>query len=276
MSLAELKSKLALKQTRVALRYKYYEGKYVINDLSPLTPTQYRTIHGKLGWCAKAVDTLADRLNFDEFDDDTFMLNQIYNLNNRDVLINSAVLSALISSCSFIYISGDDTDYPRLQVIDGYNATGLIDPITNLLIEGYAVLDRDKNTGAVIMDAYFTADETQIFEHGELTQTFKNPASYALLVPIIYRPDAVRPFGHSRISRAAIQLTNEAERVLNRASISADFYSTPQKYVLGMDNDAEFNNRLATMSTFLRVDKDEDGNKPTVGQFSQQSMSPHI
>ena len=276
MSLAELKSKLALKQTRVALRYKYYEGKYVINDLSPLTPTQYRTIHGKLGWCAKAVDTLADRLNFDEFDDDTFMLNQIYNLNNRDVLINSAVLSALISSCSFIYISGDDTDYPRLQVIDGYNATGLIDPITNLLIEGYAVLDRDKNTGAVIMDAYFTADETQIFEHGKLTQTFKNPASYALLVPIIYRPDAVRPFGHSRISRAAIQLTNEAERVLNRASISADFYSTPQKYVLGMDNDAEFNNRLATMSTFLRVDKDEDGNKPTVGQFSQQSMSPHI
>ncbi|MCD8096411.1 MAG: hypothetical protein LUE12_09870 [Ruminococcus sp.] len=260
----------------MALRYKYYEGKYVINDLSPLTPTQYRTIHGKLGWCAKAVDTLADRLNFDEFDDDTFMLNQIYNLNNRDVLINSAVLSALISSCSFIYISGDDTDYPRLQVIDGYNATGLIDPITNLLIEGYAVLDRDKNTGAVIMDAYFTADETQIFEHGELTQTFKNPASYALLVPIIYRPDAVRPFGHSRISRAAIQLTNEAERVLNRASISADFYSTPQKYVLGMDNDAEFNNRLATMSTFLRVDKDEDGNKPTVGQFSQQSMSPHI
>ena len=29
------------------------------------------------------------------------------------------------------------------------------------------------------------------------------------------------------------------------------------------------------MSAMLRVDKDEDGDKPTVGQFQQQSMAPH-
>ena len=32
---------------------------------------------------------------------------------------------------------------------------------------------------------------------------------------------------------------------------------------------------LASMSSLLRIDKDEDGDKPTVGQFTQQSMSPH-
>jgi hypothetical protein len=29
------------------------------------------------------------------------------------------------------------------------------------------------------------------------------------------------------------------------------------------------------MSAMLRIDKDEDGDKPTVGQFQQQSMAPH-
>ena len=32
-----------------------------------------------------------------------------------------------------------------MQVIDGANATGIIDDSTGLLVEGYAVLERDKN-----------------------------------------------------------------------------------------------------------------------------------
>ena len=30
------------------------------------------------------------------------------------------------------------------------------------------------------------------------------------------------------------------------------------------------------MSAMLRIDKDEDGDKPVVGQFQQQAMTPHI
>lgn len=30
------------------------------------------------------------------------------------------------------------------------------------------------------------------------------------------------------------------------------------------------------MSSMLRIDKDEDGDRPTVGQFQQQSMTPHM
>ena len=50
-------------------------------------------------------------------------------------------VSALISSCCFIYISSDEDNYPRLQVIDGYNATEIIDPITGMLKEGRAVIE---------------------------------------------------------------------------------------------------------------------------------------
>lgn len=97
-----------------------------------------------------------------------------------------------------------------------------------------------------------------------------------LLVPVVYRPDAKRPFGHSRISRACMGLQQGALRTLKRSEISAEFYSFPQKYVLGTSNDAEQMDKWkATISSFLEFTKDEDGDKPVVGQFTQQSMSPY-
>ena len=268
-----LRRRLADKQTRVLLRYKYYEMKNNAQDFSSLAPEKFKGLKETVGWCAKAVDSLADRLQFDEFQNDEFNLSEIFLSNNQDILIDSAVLSALISACSFVYIR-EDNGYPRLQVIDGSNATGIIDPVTNLLTEGYAVLERD-SMGVVKTEAYFMAGMTEIYSHGVLVQRIPNAAPYALLVPIIYRPDAKRPFGHSRISRACIAYTQTALRTIKRSEVSAEFYSFPQKYVLGLSEDAEFNNRLATISSFLNFTKDGDGDHPIVGQFQQQSMTPY-
>lgn len=268
-----LRRRLADKQTRVLLRYKYYEMKNNAQDFSSLAPEKFKGLKETVGWCAKAVDSLADRLQFDEFQNDEFNLSEIFLSNNQDILIDSAVLSALISACSFVYIR-EDNGYPRLQVIDGSNATGIIDPVTNLLTEGYAVLERD-SMGVVKTEAYFMAGMTEIYSHGVLVQRIPNAAPYALLVPIIYRPDAKRPFGHSRISRACIAYTQTALRTIKRSEMSAEFYSFPQKYVLGLSEDAEFNNRLATISSFLNFTKDGDGDHPIVGQFQQQSMTPY-
>ena len=271
-----LRTKLAIKQSRVELRYKYYEMKNVMQEYDGLIPEKFRGIREVLGWCAKAVDTLADRVVFDRFENDVFMLNQIFDFNNKDIFIDNSILSALIAACSFAYISADEDGYPRIQIIDGANATGIIDPITNLLNEGYAVIERDEN-GSAIVEAYFTKETTEFYYKGRTKpEIIDNPSPYALLVPIINRPDAVRPFGHSRISRACMQLMQAALRTLKRSEVSAEFYSFPQKYVLGMSEDAEFNNRLASMSSFLRIDKDSDNDKPTVGQFTQQSMAPHM
>ena len=268
-----MRRRLADKQTRVLLRYKYYEMKNNAQDFSSLAPEKFKGLKETVGWCAKAVDSLADRLQFDEFQNDEFDLSEIFLSNNQDILIDSAVLSALISACSFVYIR-EDNGYPRLQVIDGSNATGIIDPVTNLLTEGYAVLERD-SMGVVKTEAYFMAGMTEIYSHGVLVQRIPNAAPYALLVPIIYRPDAKRPFGHSRISRACIAYTQTALRTIKRSEVSAEFYSFPQKYVLGLSEDAEFNNRLATISSFLNFTKDGDGDHPIVGQFQQQSMTPY-
>lgn len=271
-----LRKKLNGKSTRVKTRYKYYEMKNVAFDFGISTPPDLRAWNSTIGWCSKAVDSLADRLEFRGFKDDYFDLAAIFRMNNPDVLFYSAILGALISSCDFIYISEDEDGYPRLQVIDGGNATGIIDPITGLLNEGYAVLKRGDRDEAEI-EAYFTRERTQIIETGKVVKSIPNKAPYPLLVPVVYRPDAVRPFGHSRISRACMSLVGSALRTIKRSEISAEFYSYPQKYVLGTDPDMDpIDKWKATMSSMLEFTLDENGHMPSVGQFSQTSMEPHM
>lgn len=270
-----LTKKLEAHRPRVLERYRYYEMKK--DDLSPgmVIPAEIRNLFkSTLGWCGKAVDSMADRLVFREFSNDVFGFNEIFNMNNPDTFFDSAILSALISSCCFIYISTGEEDFPRVQVIEGSNATGVIDPITGLLKEGYAVLKRDEY-GRAETEAYFMPNKTLIYENGDPIEQYAHAVPYPLLVPIIHRPDAVRPFGRSRITRAGIYFQKYAQRTLERADISAEFYSFPQKYVVGTSQDAEpMDKWKATISTLLEFTKDEEGDSPKLGQFTQQSMSP--
>ena len=275
MSLAQLRTKLIAKQARARKRYKYYENKFIVEDFGISTPPKLKGVNIKLGWCNNAVDSLADRLMFKEFDNDLFDMNGIFKANNPDIFYDSAILSALITSCCFVYVSKDE-DRIKLQVIDGTSATGNIDPITGLLEEGYAVLDTDEH-GIPTLEAHFEKTRTTYYENNKISEVRENPSGIPLLVPIIYKPDAVRPFGHSVITRSCMDIIQSACRTLKRTEISAEFYSYPQKYVTGLsENFEDLDKWKASMSAMMMFTKDEDGDKPTVGQFTQQSMAPHV
>lgn len=271
-----LRKKLSTTSFRVELRYKQYSMKYNDEQFGITIPAQLRSQYRSiLGWCTKAVDSLADRLVFREFEHDDFSVNSIFKQNNPDIFFDSVILSTLIASCCFVYISKGEDDTPRLQVIEASNATGVIDPITGLLKEGYAVLKRDENNKS-ILEAYFTENETIIINSKTNEQTIvKNAAGIPLLVPVIHAPDSVRPFGRSRITRSLMYYQKLAKRTLERADVTAEFYSFPQKYILGMDVDAEpLETWKATVSSMLQITVNENGDKPNVGQFTTPSMSP--
>lgn len=275
--LAYCRSLLANKRSRNDERYRFYEMKNKALDLPVvLQERAFRVMQmWALGWCAKAVDSLADRLVFKAWKDDNFNISQIFQLNNPDIFFDSAIMSALISGCCFVYISLDENGYPKLQVLDGRKATGVIDPTTNMLFEGYAVLDEDEF--GPLLEAYFEPGRTTYYPRNAQPYSIGNSAEYPLLIPIVYRPDAKRKLGHSRISRACMDLVNGATRTLKRSEISAEFYAFPQKYVLGLSQDAERMEKWkATMSTFLQFDQDENGGHPVVGQFQQATMNPYV
>lgn len=272
-----LSKKLDKKRTRALLRYKFYEQKQFAKDLGISTPEGLEWFNSVNGWCSKAVDNLADRLQFDGFENDNFMFAEMFDQNNPDIFFDDAMLSSLITACSFVYVSRGENGV-RFQVIDGSNATGVIDDFTKLMTEGYAVLERDDNDKPT-MWAYFMPGVTMVYQKGETdpiaVETFTS--EYCALVPVIYKPDARRPFGHSRISRACMDYTLAAMRTIKRSEISAEFYSFPQKYATGLAQDSEeMDTWQATMSAMLTFTKDEDGDRPTIGQFQAGSMTPHV
>lgn len=256
---------------------KVYDMKNVDAEVGITIPPELRRQYrATSGWCAKAVDSISDRLVFREFANDTFGLNDIFTMNSADVFFDDAVLSALINSCSFVYISEGDEDVPRLQVIQGSDATGILDPITRLLSEGFAVLSRD-DLGKPIDSLHFLPDRTDHYKSGDLYRSYPHNAGYPLLVPIIHRSDSNKPFGRSRITPSALYYQKYAKRTLERSDITAEFYSFPQKYVVGLSPDAEqMDTWKATVSSMLQFDKDEDGDAPKLGQFTVPSMSPFI
>lgn len=273
-----LRNKLECKKLRVKTRYDFYEMKNRSINHSIVIPAELSAMfNSTLGWCAKSVDQLADRMIFKGFKDDPAQFNEIYKMNNADTLYDSAILGALIASCSFIYISPDEDGFPRMQVIDAKDATGVIDPITGLLKEGYAVIERDKE-GNPKTEAYFKPYETEYIYAGvKEHDVYTHAAPYALLVPIIYKPDSVRPFGHSRITRDCMSIQIKACNCITRADISAEFYSFPQRYVLGTSQESDpIDAWKASIAAMLEITKDENGDRPTIGQFQQQSMAPHL
>lgn len=275
-----LKNKLRQKEIRVKLRYRYYEMKERHSDKGLLIPNWMKdNYRATVGWCAKSVDALADRLVFQGFeaDYDNYGVNKIFEFNNPDIFYDTVIKESLIGSCSFVHITHGEGEerIPRLSVLTAKDATGVIDEQSGLLKEGYAVLDRNKD-GRPILEAYYTFEGTQYYENGMATYFEENPARYPLLVPVPFRPDSERPFGHSRISRSCMYYQRFAETTMERAEVSAEFYSFPQKYVTGLDPEADpLDAWRASMSAMLRFDKDEEGDRPTIGQFTQQSMSPY-
>lgn len=272
-----LKDRLTKKRIRIRTRYLFYEMKNATFDFGISSPPELRWWNSCVGWCAKGVDALADRLDFYGFKDDVFALNEIYSANNKDVLFPSGILGALIASCSFIYVSEDETGFPRLQIVNADDATGIINSSTGLLNEGYAVLERNAAKQPV-MEAYFTHEGTYYYQNGKLVDAREYRIKEPLLVPLIFRPDAKRPFGHSRISRACMSYVNSAIRTIKRSEISAEFFSFPQKWVTGVDADAEkIDKWSAAMSALMKFTLNEDGQDHVkLGQFSQQSMTPHV
>jgi len=109
-----------------------------------------------------------------------------------------------------------------------------------------------------------------------------NPLDRCPVVMLAYDSSPEYPFGRSRISQGVMKITDEAIRTALRMEVTAEFYSAPQRYILGADEKAfvgpngEAKTALeAITGRILGLSKDEDGDIPTVGQFQQASMSPH-
>ena len=274
------------------LRRGYYLMHQRPKELGIAVPPHLRKLEQVVGWPAKAVDSLANRSQFDGFvtadDSTTDALAGVVLENSLKRLYRQAVKSELQCCCAFLTVTAGAGGEPGV-IVSAYPATAaaaIWDEHMRRIKAGMVVVDRDtrpRHGDEPTWVDVFTADAVIRIRRGGTTRNWAAEYVYhsmgrPLMVPMAHEATLERPFGKSRISRAVMNITDDAMRASVRSEISAEFFTSPQKYLLGAEGDAlgGMSKWDAYIGNIFAVSKDADGDTPQFGQLAQGSMQPHI
>ena len=270
------------------LRLKYYDGDVPVKHLGITAPSKLKNkIDARVGWPAKAVDVLASRSVFEGFvsngDEDTLKrLNDSLIANDFDLLYAQGTTDELIHSCSFLTVTKGLEGEPG-SIISCYSALDAAaewDMRHHRIKYGMAIVDRDDKGEPCWYHLYTDTGIIQLqLSKGTWTMTrFAHALGRPLMVPLVYRPSLRRPFGRSRITRAVMSITDEAQRTVFNTEVASEFFTAPQKFLLGADP-----SQLGGMSKWdayigyiFAISKDKDNMVPTFGQLPQMSFQPLV
>ena len=268
------------------IRYKYYEGKNRLKDFGISTPPKLRNTDVTVCWPRKAVDALAIRSRLDGVsatdEGVQAIVDGVAERSRLKVRYRQGTSSQLIYACSFPVVT---TDERGLSYIDSYSAERAAarwDEALGRVAYGMAIHDLgDKD---VPLDISLFTDEGR----ARFTMT---PAGYyaydfeesglgrCAMDAFAYRASDRQPFGHSRITRSVMSLTDSAVRVALGGDISYQFSVAPQKYLIS-DNSDVFDGMSkweAYVGSILAVSSDGiTGDKPSFGQLPQGSMTQTV
>lgn len=286
---------LARKQSRNRLRRSYYDYKSSLRDLGISVPPQLTKVETVLGWSAKAVDSMSRRTVLESFllsDGESTAdlgLDSILEENRFEALAPQAHTSALIHATAFGFVTAGDVEAGEpgvlLSATSAQWSTGTWDSRRRALSNALSIVSIDDKTGHITEMVLYLPNLTLIMRRTGQSWDIRQ-VTHDLGVPVEalpYRPSLDRPFGSSRISRPVMALTDSGVRTLLRTEVSAEFFNAPQRWALGADEGAfkdkagnDVSGWQVMLGRLLTLSRDENGDLPTVGQFTQQSMVPNI
>lgn len=277
-----LLDRLRKKSVNVNIKYQYYNAENSYVDFGISVPVKMMNSKPGIGWASRAVNTLSDRVVFDGFANDTFGINELFDEINAKRVLNKAKKDAHIAGVSFVAIS-ETPNGVALIPFTASEATGVIDDNTGLLSYGLAVLSwtgDDALAQSSVSEpkdyVVFTPEATTIYKNKKIDSITKNPTGRTMLHALTHGATASQPLGRSRITKTVRRIVQEVARVKRRYEIAGEFYSTPQRYVLGTEQDftQEQKNKLdSTIGKAWVFSKDDDGDKPEIGQLAQMSIN---
>lgn len=294
--LTELINVLDAKHRRNKLRADFYDMKNLFRDLGIAIPPNLRNLDVVMGWPAKSVDALASRIRMSGVvlprgNLDAFGIPDLINgVDDFAGLVDEGTMSALIHASAFILTTTGDPARGEPEVVftvhDAFTATGKWSDARRGLEAGLVVMatDQFRQPTRYLLLTPVSAADIRLEDRRWAVRVQQHNLGRVPLEPVTYKRRTLRPFGSSRISRAVMSLTESAMRTVARAEVGAEFFSAPQRYLLGADEKA-FDNAdgtrksvwsLVTGRMLMYPDAaDDQGNNLQIGQFPQVSMQPH-
>ena len=281
----DLLKSLADREDKVQDKYDYYNADNHTRDFGISVPKKMIHHRPGIGWAGRAVNTLADRVVFEGFANDKVGMNDYFDSIKAATVINQAKHDAFIAGCAFIAVADDPLSDKKILVpFTALEATGIVNQTTGLLKVGLAVTKWAKETKKINQHAkrqffaprdyiLFTPEFTAVFKEKQVDEIYDNPTGRCLLHPITRRSTADRPLGKSRITNTVRRIIQEVSRMKRREEIAEEFYSTPQRYITGLAEGAEKDEKLdSALGKVWTITKDEEGDSPDVGQLRQMDI----
>lgn len=266
----------------------YYDAEQAFKDLNLMLPPQLKNAKFYLGWANMAVRKAAIRSQFDGLrlpgSDDPFELSEVLDQNNFGLEFSQSVVSGYKHGVSFLTVARGGTGEPEVQ-LQGHEASSsaaIWDYRRRRIMSGITISETD-DRGPTAFVVYLS-DVVLVCERNSsgnwVAERLRNPVGRALMVPVTYDPHINTPFGRSRISNPVMSLTDMAVRAYVRMEGNAEFYSSPQLAIEGIDPEAfgdvsEQKKFQLAMDRLLALTRDEDGNAPSIKQLQQATMTPH-
>jgi hypothetical protein len=281
-------AKLQRHDAKNTLLEAYYEGKNRLKDLRISIPPQLTTVETVVGWAGTTVDVLEERLDFEGYyGADTLGLNEIFQANELDLESSLGHRDALIFGTGFVTVGkGQDGEADPLITIESpRKMTALYDLRTRRLTAALMV-NRD-DAGNPLSGSLYLPDETITLEYSNRAWIDVDRDVHrfgrVLVAALPNNPRSSDTNGRSEITPAVRSYTDSAMRTLLGAEIAREFYSAPQRYMLGapddMFTDADGNPLdpwRVTLGRMLVAPSNEDGQIPQVGQFQANDTRPYF
>lgn len=264
----------------------YYEGKNKLKDLRISIPPQLTAVESVVGWAGTAVDVLEERLDLEGFiNGDEFGVMDIFRANELDLQAPLSHRDALIYGTGFVVVGkGMEGEADPLITIESPKKMTAVYDIRTRRITAALLVNHDN--GTIYGGSLYLPDETIFLDYNngwrELDRDVHNLGRVPVS-PLINNPKSGETHGRSEITRAVRSYTDAAMRTLLGAEIAREFYSAPQRYILGADEDFftdSDGNPLNPWSVYqgrvLGIPTNQDGQIPTVGQFAANSTQPYF
>lgn len=284
---------------------RYYEMKNEMKNLGISIPPQCEHVNSVVGWCSKAIAAHANRSKFDAFlfaGKEDARLKQLVRDNKFKSLYQQAVKSSLAYGLSTITVMRGKQDQPgvKVRVFSANQSCVIWDKDKDRIKAGIVLSDVDRNGNACKYIVHTEGAVLTLERDVALKAQPSGPADYKwtcevethnlgrpMMEVLVNDPDPDRPLGHSMITPELMGIVDKAMRDVLRMEVGAEFFTAPQRYILGASEDLfsvptedtdEDGNTVnvpspqakwkAYLGSFLALTRDENGETPQVGQFA--------
>lgn len=241
-----------------------------------------------IGWGSTVVDVLEERVNLLGWaaDDQGLgdALQGVFVDSGADTESHQAHTDAFIYGCGFLSVTRGGPGEPPVLVRahSALFSTADVDARTGL---ARSALTRHSATSQTVWTPTEVVEMVRRGEHGPwvVSERIRHGLGRTPVVPLINRSRAGDRDGRSEITPAIRAAIDSATRALKAMDVNREYFSTPQRYGVGLTADQfigpdgqQQSGWDLISSKMLLAPRDEDGDEPKFGEFSSVSPGPYL